>query len=296
MNPSLRTSFMKCSFLLVTLTVVIGCGREPPAADSEESTTEVVAAPDSVPIRYTVHGTGSPTLVFVHGWMCDKSYWEKQLLPFSQRFEVVAVDLAGHGESGLGRQAWTIASFGDDVAAVVKELGLEHVVLIGHSMGGDVKVEAARRLPGRVDGLVWIDTYSQLGKPRTAEQIQAFLEPFRSDFVQTTYEFVRGMFPPGTNVSLVEWVARDMSTGPPEVGIGAISSSFAHASEIIADLEELNLPVIAINPDNESTDMESMKRHGVEVVLLSGVGHFMMMEDPERFNSTLMGAVDRFIE
>jgi pimeloyl-ACP methyl ester carboxylesterase len=228
--------------------------------------------------------------------MCDKSYWEKQLLPFSRRFEVVAVDLAGHGESGLGRQAWTIASFGDDVAAVVKELGLERVVLIGHSMGGDVIVEAARRLPGRVDGLVWVDTYSQLGKPRTAEQIQGFLEPFRGDFVQTTYELVRGMFPPGTDEALVERVARDMSTGPPEVGIGAVSSSFAHAGEIIADLEELNLPVIAINPDNASTDIESMERHGVDVVLLPGVGHFMMMEDPERFNSALTGALERLVE
>jgi pimeloyl-ACP methyl ester carboxylesterase len=87
-----------------------------------------------------------------------------------------------------------------------------------------------------------------------------------------------------------------MSTGPPEVGIGAVSSSFAHASEIIADLEELNLPVIAINPDNASTDIESMERHGVDVVLLPEVGHFMMLEDPERFNSALTGALERLVE
>ena len=45
------------------------------------------------------------------------------------------------GESGGGRQRWTMAAFGDDVAAVVRHPGLGEVVLIGHSMGGDV-VEA----------------------------------------------------------------------------------------------------------------------------------------------------------
>ena len=58
------------------------------------------------------------------------------------------------GESGGGRQRWTMAAFGDDVAAVVRHLGLGEVVLIGHSMGGDVVVETALRLGGQVLGVV----------------------------------------------------------------------------------------------------------------------------------------------
>src|SRR5207249_632714 len=118
------------------------------------------SAPDGIRIVYEVQGEGrpgTPALVFIHGWSCDRSYWKGQLEPFSQRFKVVAIDLAGHGESGLGRDAWTIAAFGGDVAAVVQKLGLERVILIGHSMGGHVTAEAARRLPGRVAGLVWVD-------------------------------------------------------------------------------------------------------------------------------------------
>jgi len=64
----------------------------------------------------------------------------------------VSLDLAGHGESGLGRRAWTMPAFGEDVVAVAEKLGLEDVVLTGHSMGGDVIVEAARRMPDRVRG------------------------------------------------------------------------------------------------------------------------------------------------
>src|SRR5882762_1994438 len=94
-------------------------------------------SPDGIRIAYEVHGEGTPALVFVHGWSCDRNYWKGQLEPFAEQFKVVAIDLAGHGESELGRKAWTIGAFGADVAAVVKALGLQHVILIGHSMGGD---------------------------------------------------------------------------------------------------------------------------------------------------------------
>lgn len=117
---------------------------------------------DGVPIAFEVAGRGNPPLVFVHGWSCDRRYWQAQLTVFSRQFETVAIDLAGHGASGLGRRQWTIDSFGADVASVVQELDLPKAILIGHSMGGDVITEAARRLPGRIAGLIWVDTYKKL--------------------------------------------------------------------------------------------------------------------------------------
>jgi pimeloyl-ACP methyl ester carboxylesterase len=124
--------------------------------------TSFVTSPDSIRIAYEMHGAGEPALIFVHSWSCDRSYWKGQLETFSKNFKVVAIDLAGHGESGLGRKGWTIESFGADVSAVVEKLGLKRVILIGHSMGGDVIAEAARQLPGRVAGLIMIDTYKTL--------------------------------------------------------------------------------------------------------------------------------------
>jgi pimeloyl-ACP methyl ester carboxylesterase len=112
----------------------------------------VATSRDGIPLTFEVHGSGTPALVFVHGWSCDRGYWSGQLAAFSDRHQVVAVDLAGHGESGGGRQTWTMAAFGDDVVAVVEQLGLGELVLIGHSMGGDVIVEAALRLGERVLG------------------------------------------------------------------------------------------------------------------------------------------------
>src|SRR5712692_6781266 len=115
-----------------------------------------------------------------------------------------------------------MAAFGGDVAAVVQKLGLEHVILIGHSMGGDVIAEAARKLPGRVTGLVWLDTYKQLGAGRTPEQVQAFVARLRANFADSTRALVRGMFLPSSDRSLVERVAAPMSSAPPAVALAAL--------------------------------------------------------------------------
>ena len=73
--------------------------------------SEVVRSGDGIPLAFEVHGAGAPALVFVHGWSCDRSYWRGQLRPLAARYQTVAVDLAGHGGSGMGRRAWTMAAF-----------------------------------------------------------------------------------------------------------------------------------------------------------------------------------------
>lgn len=246
---------------------------------------------DGVRIAYEVRGDDSTALVFVHGWSCDRAYWREQIEPFSRDFTVVAVDIAGHGESGVEREHWTIQAFGADVAAVAEKLALKDIVLIGHSMGGDVIVEAARRLPGRVTGLIWVDTYRQLGTSRSEEEIDAMLVPFRRDFVTTTRTFVRSMFLPGAAPELVEWVAQDMSAAPPAIALGALQAAISFDRVIPSALQELKLPVIALNGAWRATDAESLKRHGVRVVVMQQAGHFPMLEDPKRFNTVLRGTI-----
>jgi pimeloyl-ACP methyl ester carboxylesterase len=205
---------------------------------------------------------------------------------------VVVIDLAGHGESGLDRAAWTMPSFGDDVAAVADQLGLAEMVLIGQSMGGDVVVEAALRLPGRVTGLVWIDVYGSLGDPDSDGAIEDFVAPFRADFVATTRAFVRRTFLPSSPPDVVEWVVADMSAAPPEVAVDAIRYAVGNEAAVIAGLAKLGLPVVAIDADRGRTDVESLARHGVRATIMSGVGHFPMLEDPDGFNRRLAEVID----
>jgi pimeloyl-ACP methyl ester carboxylesterase len=174
----------------------------------------------------------------------------------------------------------------------VNRLDLDEVVLIGHSLGGDVIVDAARLLPGRVRGLVWVDVYNQLDRFRTRAEIDERSAPFHASFVERTREFVRVMFPRGADPALVERVATDMSAAPPEVALPLLNAAWTNGPHLIATLDELNLPVVALNADDQPTNVASMKRHGVDVTVMSGVGHFLMMEDPERFNEILIGVVE----
>ena len=256
---------------------------------------DVATSRDGIPIAYEVHGNGTPALVFIHGWSCDRNYWDAQVGPFSRKYQVVTLDLAGHGESGSGRKEWTMASFGEDAAAVVEKLGLERMVLIGHSMGGDVILEAARRLPGRIEGLVWVDTYRTLPTHPSPEDIEKRIAPFREDFVSTMRAFVQRMFHANTDPSLVERVVSDMSSAPTDVAISAVAIAWNYAREVDALLKELGLPLVAINPEDPPTDIASMNRYGVEVVLMPGVNHFPMMEDPKTFNERLGEVIQRFI-
>ena len=295
MTPVFLKAVRSLGVALAAAGVFAGLGPQSADAQGVRKRADAVTSPDGIRIVYEAHGEGTPALVFVHGWSCDRSYWRGQLKPFARQFKVVAIDLAGHGESGLGRKAWTMKAFGGDVAAVVQKLGLKRIILIGHSMGGDVIVEAARRLKGRVAGLIWVDTYKQLGARRTPEQLKEVMAPFRANFVEATRGVVRGMFPPSADRSLVERVAADMSAAPPAVALGALESALSFDREVPPALQELNLKVVAINPDYQPTDIASMKRHGVEVAFMSGVGHFLMMEDPERFNRLLRTAIDSIV-
>jgi len=74
--------------------------------------------------------------VFVHGWCCNLPFWDRQVDSFIPRYTVVTLDLAGHGASGQDRDRWTMPAFGQNVVGVVEDLGLDQVVLIGHSKGG----------------------------------------------------------------------------------------------------------------------------------------------------------------
>ena len=110
--------------------------------------SHIAISVDGVPIHYDVQGNGATALVFVHGWCCDRHYWDRQVSHFPH-YTVATLDLAGHGESGRDRTRWTMPAFGQDVVAVVEQLGLEQVVLIGHSMGGAAPACRGHRPGGR---------------------------------------------------------------------------------------------------------------------------------------------------
>ncbi|HUV29970.1 MAG TPA: alpha/beta hydrolase [Acidobacteriota bacterium] len=280
--------------LLICGGFLISCQKTDTADRSSAAVIDSVASEDGLMVYYQVQGSGDRALVFVHCWSCDRGYWDAQTSEFAKDYTVVTVDLGGHGQSGLGREEWTMGWFGADVAAVVEKLDLENVVLIGHSMGGAVVLEAARRLPGRVVALVGVDTYQSFGQKFTPEQIEGFLAAFRSDFPATTEQFVRSMFPPTGDSSLVNRVATDMAASPDEVSISAIADVLAY--DYAEALREVRVPVRCINSDRVPTDVEGNRQvaESFDVVIMPGTGHFVHMEDPVTFNRLLRQVLNEF--
>ena len=254
--------------------------------------TEKVKSADGVEIAYSVRGIGEPAIVFIHGWSCDKSYWNEQVRKFSEKYQVVAIDLAGHGESGLERKNYTLQAFGQDVAAVVNLLGLEKVILVGHSMGGPVVIEASSLLKGKVIGLIGADTFQNMGTEFPADQAEQFLKPFKENFVPTARAFVKQMFTKIADSLLVKKVADDMSAAPPQVAISAMENMFKDNG--LNALKELAVPIITINCDMYPIQIEENKKlvKSFQVKMMPGSGHFVMLDNPQLFDKLLQEAIE----
>jgi len=255
-----------------------------------------VAAPDGVAIAYESGGAGSPALVFVHGWSCDRSYWREQMEHFAAEHRVVALDLAGHGDSGTGREVHSMAAFGGDVAAVLAALDIEQAVIVGHSMGGAVMVEAALAAPERVVGLVGVDNFQDLEMEIAPEAIDGFLGAIASDFPARVDAWVRTMFPAGADTALVDAVAGDMAAAPPAVALDAMREllNWYGGGEARARLALLRAPLVCINADAQPTDADAMRAvvPGYGLHVMPGHGHFLMREDPAGFDALLTEVLD----
>jgi len=259
-----------------------------PAADS-------VASKDGVNIVFTAAGEGQTALVFIHGWACNRSFWKAQVEHFSPKYKVVALDLAGHGESAGGREAYTIEAFGDDVAAVVEKLNLNRVILIGHSMGGQVSIAAARDLGDKVIGIVGADTLQDFTETRTPDQVERALKPFKDDFKGTTRAFATAVFGDKAAPALVQSVCSQMCSIQPAVGLSALRSEALY--NVKSELVGFKLPLRVINSDKYPTNVAGNKEiyRNFAMVPMPGVGHFVMLEDPARFNQLLEGVIAELV-
>ena len=251
--------------------------RSKPTIYSEENT----------PIEYSIDGSGDNAVVFIHGWSCDKGYWDFQVPYFAKNYKVIAIDLPGHGESLYDREEWSMKAFGQDVAAIVEGLDLKQVVLVGHSMGGSVILEAASILGNRVKGLIGVDTFQDFESVFPEDQFKSFFQPFQDNFVETTKNFVRSMFPPTADSLLIESIASDMSPAPREVALGSFQGLFEFTP--IPVLEQIKVPIFCINSDMYPVNIEAGKKYSTkfEIRFMKGYGHFLHQEDPDMFNKML---------
>lgn len=281
---------------LVFLFALLSCQRQAGLNALLIEEGKVLSA-DGIPIHYKLYGKGDVSLVFVHDWCTNMTYWEKQIPSFGVNYKVATLDLAGHGKSGQDRTAWTMEAFAADVAAVVDKLDLKQVVLIGHGMGGPVILEAARLIPSRSIGLVGADSFTDLYMDALNEaQIELSLQPWREDYQLQMREFVRlSYFSPKSDHDVMKEIIFDMVKTPPEVALGALVELMRYDG---ADsLNEVQLSVKCIQTDHISSSFEITEANAksVWVDYVERLGHFIMLEDSLAFNRFLAGYISEFV-
>ncbi len=267
-------------------------------AEPAPGAARIAIAPDGVHVQYRVYGAGEPALVFIHGWSCDSNYWREQLPAFQKKYTLVTVDLAGHGGTDASRTKWSIAGFGQDVATALSAVPNKQIILVGHSMGGPVAIEAARLLKSRVIGIIGVDTFKSIGAPVPGKaQVDAALRPFETDFIGTTRTMVTDhLFVKGDNPQLAQKIAYDMSLSSPPVAVPAMRALLEY--DFTEPLKDLSVPIVAINSDlgeplNELRIRKVLPKF--RAVTLPGTGHFLMMEDPQLFNPVLEAEVSALL-
>ena len=270
-------------FLRILLVVVFAF-----SAAQAQTKSEVVSAADGVPIHYSVTGKGEPALVFIHCWTCNRTFWENQVTEFSKTNRVVTIDLPGHGESGQGRKTWSVESFGDDVATVVKKLGLKRVVLVGSSMGGPIALEATRRMPDRVIAIVPVDTLQNVEEKLPPDQLDAVFKQMEADYKNATTSLLNQFFfSPSTPPAVRERVINATVSIKPDVAIPMLKAIFSY--DAAPAMREIKVPIHAINADRVPTNVEANRKYApqFDAVIIKGTGHYPMLEDPARFNQML---------
>jgi len=247
---------------------------------------------DGVKLRYLDTGSGEPTLVFIHGWCCNQSMWGDQIETFAQRHRIIAVDLRGHGESDKPDQDYDIAGFADDVAWLIREMGLNRPVLIGHSMGGVTALSLLRKHPDIARAAVFVDAgimpFPEEMRPLLDQTIEALKSPaYREMAANVVKQF---LFREESPQDLRDQVAAGMASAPQRVMHTALTSTL---SEENYPAGPLPVPSFFVRAATLAATEEQIKERypGMETVSMDAA-HFVHMEKPDEFNAIL----SRFLE
>jgi len=284
-----KNLFLGCCVISLIL-IIFRCTME---------TDNVATSSDGVKISFDVQGEGKPALVLIHGWSNTRIIWDAQVSHFSEKYKVVSIDLPGFGESGNNRQNWSMASFGSDVTAVVNKLDLDQVVLVGFSMGGPVAIEAANKIPERVAGVVLVDNLQNV-EVKYPPPVVNYIDSVFMDLVTdpTNEKLLGGGFYKKNPEASFERML-SMVKNAPTIGWRESLNDLLrwHNEDLIASLQQCQVPISAINSDMEPTNVEAFRKYipSFRANIVSDVGHVIMWDTPEEFNRLLEESIQDFL-
>lgn len=240
-------------------------------------------------------GGGGRPVAFVHGWCCDRSFFEPQIEYFAKAGRrVIAFDLRGHGASGAPEVRYTMGLFADDVAWCLNKLGAERPVVIGHSMGGVIAFELAARYPDLPAAIIMLD--ASVVRPAASaaaadRMIRALAGP---DRVTIMRDYVNAALFISTDdaVRRAQLLER-MTSAPAHVAVSAMEGLLEYDPQLARGRIKVPSLYIAADEPGPRSDMAALRdllpqlAYGQTV----GSGRFCQLEVPDQVNAM----IDRFL-
>lgn len=237
---------------------------------------------DGQALPVTEAGNGTQPVVLVHGWTCNRKHWQPLLDSAPDGTRLLAVDLPGHGDArDVTLPAWTVTAQARALVAALD--GIDNPVLVGHSMGGAVVLEAARLKP--VKAVLLVDTfvipYGDLDED-TARQIET---PFQENFASGIANLVANNAGPDLSGQARQSLESDMAAARQEAILPLWSDLLRWSPE--AAFSDIQCPIHAINGDLVGDAARARCAPHVTEWLQPGTWHFPQMEQPGIFAHTL---------
>jgi len=265
-----------------------------------------VTVKDGTTIYYKDWGKG-PVVTFSHGWPLSSDAWDGQLMFLAQNgFRVVAHDRRGHGRSS---QAWSgndMNGYADDLAAVIEELDLKDVTLVGHSTGGGEVTRyigrhgttrvAAAVLIGAVPPILVKSAANPEGIPiEVFDGLRSSLEKDRSQFWKDFAIMFYGANRPGAKVS--QGMLDQFWLWSMQGGLKNLYDSIKAFSEtdFREDLKKFDVPTLVMHgeddqivPINISGKRSAKLIKGAREIFYPGLPHGLTATNADQVNTDLL--------
>ena len=243
-------------------------------------------------------------ILFVHGWCMSSAVWGGQLTALAAKYRTVALDLRGHGQSGVPDDGLLgFNGFAADLTGLVEQLDLEKLILVGWSLGGQVVLKALKQISHRVSGVVLVGATPRFtaseGFPYGLAPAEA--EGMRLKLRRNTERALTGfqsrMFSE-SELADAECMKRCSSlldeVVMPAQGAAIDGLEALMLDDMTADAAEVASPTLVIHgsydriclPGASAWLEQSIK--GSTRICYQGAGHALFMTEPERFNKDLL--------
>jgi 3-oxoadipate enol-lactonase len=255
---------------------------------------------NGVNLAVEVRGEG-PAVLFIHGYPLDRSIWTHQLATLDGWCRI-APDLRGLGQSDAPDLGYSIETYAADLAALLDLLGVDRVVLVGHSMGGYIAFEFLRRWKPRVRGLVLVDTKAEADTAEGKRNRDVAAATARELGAEAIAD---GMLPKmlghSTRTGMPATVERVRATmaAVPVAGIVGALGAMRDRPDSTSQLPDLaGLPTLVIVGDEDEVTPPAQARAmadaipGASLVVIRSAGHLPTVERPVETTDAILAFLE----